>query len=140
MAAGKRPFEHKNTASVAELFLGFFQYYSAFDVDVDCVDTIAGHLIPKRSTATAVRRSALCVLDPTDSNNNVARCTRRWEWQTMHKEFIRARDLLKAKHALGQQCFEELTELVDTTEQQVTHPTPTPFFNLRLNPPNHTIS
>lgn len=36
----------------------------------------------------------------------------------MHKEFKRAHDLLKSKHHLGVQCWEELTELVETGEEQ----------------------
>ena len=43
-----------NRSTVAELLIGFFKFYSAFDIDVDCVDTVTGHLIPKRTTHPSV--------------------------------------------------------------------------------------
>lgn len=69
----KGSYSLQNRSSVAELLVGFFEFYSNFDINVDCVDTNSGHLIKKRGVAASVRRSALCVLDPTNPSNNVAR-------------------------------------------------------------------
>lgn len=111
-------FESQNQSCVAELLFGFFKFYSEFDINLHCVDTNAGHVIPKNTVSLDVRRSALCVLDPTNPTNNVARSVRRWEWQSMETEFKRACETITLKHHLGQQCFDDLTELVETQEQQ----------------------
>lgn len=111
-------FETQNHSCVAELLFGFFQFYRDFDINVHCVDTNSGHLIPKNTVPLSVRRSALCILDPSDPFNNVARSVRRWEWQSMEVEFKRACELISLKHQLGQVCFDDLTELVETQEQQ----------------------
>jgi DNA polymerase sigma len=111
-------FESQNQSCVAELLFGFFKFYSDFDIDTHCVDTNSGHLIAKNTVSNPARHSAVCVLDPTNSTNNVARCVRRWEWQNMETEFKRACEAITMKHHLGQACFDDLTELVETQEQQ----------------------
>lgn len=111
-------FESQNQSCVAELLFGFFKFYSEFDINMHCVDTNSGHLILKSTVANPARHSALCVLDPTNATNNVARCVRRWEWQNMETEFKRACEIITSRHHLGQACFDDLTELVETQEEQ----------------------
>lgn len=91
-----------NNSSVFELLLAFFQMYVNFPVDSMAVCINSGKTLAKAKLSLDVqdwnssrwRKSPLCVLDPSNVRNNVARSLREEWWVAIKEEMQRGVELL----------------------------------------------